>query len=260
MAMFTGKVAIVTGGSSGIGRATALAFAQENAKIVIADLLVEEGEEAVHRVRQAGAEGSFVKTDVSQEAQVKALIKKTIEVYGRLDYAFNNAGIIGPRRPLTEELEQNFDRIMTVNVKSVWLCMKHEISQMLKSGKGTIVNTSSVAGLVGALGLSIYCASKHAILGLTKTAAMEFASQGIRINAICPGVTETAMISASKNQPRNEGKITHANGKSVAYERCPLGRIASPEEIASAVIWLCSPSASYVVGHGLVVDGGFMAQ
>jgi NAD(P)-dependent dehydrogenase (short-subunit alcohol dehydrogenase family) len=257
--MFTDKVVIVTGGSSGIGRATALAFAQENAKIVIADLQVEKGEETVHRVRQAGAEGSFVKTDVSQEAQVEALIKKTIELYGRLDYAFNNAGIIGPRRLLTEEQEQNFERIITVNVKSVWLCMKHEISQMLNNGGGTIVNTSSVAGVVGSRGLSIYCASKHAILGLTKTAALEFASQGIRINAICPGVTETPMIGASKSQLKNNAQDTQSNEKSLYYERCPLGRIASPEEIAGAVIWLCSPSASYVVGHGLLVDGGFMA-
>jgi NAD(P)-dependent dehydrogenase (short-subunit alcohol dehydrogenase family) len=260
MALFTDKVVIVTGGSSGIGRATAVAFAQENANIIIADLEEEKGQGTVHRIRESGGEGLFVKTDVSQEAQVKALIKKTIKMYGRLDYAFNNAGIIGPRKLLAEQHAQNFNRIIAVNVRSVWLCMKYEVNQMLKDGGGIIVNTSSVAGLVGAFGLSIYSASKHAILGLTKTAALEYASQGIRINAICPGVTETPMIDATRNPVEDKVKIAPLAGETRPFERCPLGRTATPEEIAGAVLWLFSPAASYVIGHSLLVDGGFIAQ
>lgn len=260
MAMFTGKVAVVTGGSSGIGRATAVAFAQEGAKVVIADIHVEPGEETVRLVCQAGSEGFFVKTDVSREADIKVLINKIVEVYGKLDYAFNNAGIIQPRKPLIDQSVQSFNRIINANVKGVWLCMKHEIPPMLKNGGGVIVNTSSTAGLVGAPGLSIYSASKHAILGLTKTAALEYAAQGIRVNAVCPGVTETPMIGIIQGQSDNNSQVMEPNSGLRSYAKCPLGRTARPEEIASAVLWLCSPLASYVIGHVLLVDGGYTTQ
>jgi NAD(P)-dependent dehydrogenase (short-subunit alcohol dehydrogenase family) len=260
MAMFNGKVVIVTGGSSGIGRATAVAFAREGARVIIADLQVEQGEETVRLVRQTGSEGFFVKADVSREADVKGLIKKTVEIFGQLDYAFNNAGIIQPREPLIDQSEQNFNRIINANVKGVWLCMKHEIPQMLKNGGGAIVNNSSAAGLVGAPGLSIYSASKHAVLGLTKSAALEYAAQGIRINGVCPGVTETPMINIIKGQSDNNSQVIEPNWEPRDYTGCPLGRTARPEEIAGAVLWLCSPAASYVIAHVLMVDGGYTAR
>lgn len=260
MAMFTGKVAIVTGGSSGIGRATAVAFAQEGAKVVIADINVEPGEETVRLVGQAGGEGFFIKTDVSREADIKVLIKKIMEIYGKLDYAFNNAGVIQPRKPLIDQSMQNFNRIINANVKGVWLCMKHEIPAMLKNGGGVIVNTSSTAGLVGAPGLSIYSASKHAIIGLTKTAALEYAGQGIRVNAVCPGVTETPMIGIIQGHSDHNSQVMEPNSGQRSYAKSFLGRTARPEEIASAVLWLCSPLASYVIGHVLAVDGGYTAQ
>lgn len=249
---FAGKVAVVTGASSGIGRASALAFAREGAKVVVADVLVEGGEETVRLIQEAGGEAFFVKTDVSNAAAVEALIQKTVETYGRLDYAFNNAGIEGTSAPTAECTEENWDRTLTINLKGVWLCMKYEILQMLKQGGGAIVNTASIAGLVGFQGLPAYSASKGGIVQLTRAAALEYAKAGIRVNAVCPGVIRTAMVE------RLTGGEPEAEVGFVAGE--PIGRMGTPEEIAAAVVWLCSDAASFVIGHPLVVDGGWVAQ
>ena len=249
---FGGKVALVTGGSSGIGRATASAFAGEGANVVVADVLVEGGGETVRMIKEAGGEAIFVKTDVSKATEVEALIKKIVETYGRLDCAINNAGIEGTMAPTADCTEENWDRTININLKGVWLCMKYEIPQMLKQGGGTIVNTASVAGLVGLQGLPAYCASKGGVVQLTRTAALEYARAGIRVNAVCPGVIRTPMVDRLiAAQPEMEEALT-------AME--PVGRTGKPEEVAEAVVWLCSDAASFVTGHAMVVDGGFVAQ
>ncbi len=246
------KVALVTGGSSGIGRATALVFARKGAKVVVADVLTEGGEGTVSRIRDAGGQAIFVKTDVSKAADVMALVDDAVSTYGRLDCAFNNAGILGVNAPTADCTEDNWDRVIDINLKGVWLCMKYEIPQMLKQGNGAIVNTASIAGLVGSLGLPAYCASKGGIIQLTKTAALEYATKGIRINAVCPGVIRTPMVEqATGGKPELEAQFT-------ALE--PVRRMGTPEEIAEAVVWLCSDAASFVTGHPMVVDGGFVAQ
>jgi len=249
-----GKIALVTGGGSGIGRATALTFSREGARVVVADIVVEGGEETVRMIKEADADADavFVKTDVSKAAEVEALINKVVETYGRLDCAFNNAGIEGEQAPLADSPEENWDRVININLKGVWLCMKYEIPQMLKQGGGAIVNTSSVAGLVGFQGIAPYVASKHGVLGLTKTAALEYATTGIRVNAVCPGVIQTPMID------RFTGGNPEAAAQFAALE--PVGRLGTPEEIGEAVVWLCSEAASFVTGHPMVVDGGFVAQ
>ncbi len=247
-----GKVVLVTGASSGIGRATALAFAREGAKVVVADVQVEGGEETVRIIKEAGVEAIFVKTDVSDAAEVERLINRAKETFGRLDCAHNNAGIEGITAPTADCTEENWDRIIKINLKGVWLCMKYEIPQMLKQGSGAIVNTASVAGLVGFQGLPAYCASKGGIIQLTRTAALEYATKGIRINAVCPGVIRTPMVErVTGGKPEVEAQFT-------ALE--PVGRMGTPEEIAEAVVWLCSDAASFVTGHPLVVDGGLLAQ
>lgn len=251
MASLSGKVAIVTGGSSGIGKATAIAFAREGAKVVVASRREKEGQETVKQVQSAGSEGFFIKTDVSKETDVSAMVEKTIATYGHLDYAFNNAGIEQIPTPLVEQTEATFDQVMDINVKGVWLCMKHQIPQMLVSGGGAIVNMSSIAGIIGAPGLPIYVASKHAVLGLTKSVALEYAKQGIRINAGCPGMIETDLLDrAFANQEVKERLIAMH----------PIGRVGKPEEIAEAVVWLCSDKASFVTGQSLPLDGGYVAQ
>ena len=251
MASLSGKVAIVTGGSSGIGRATAIAFAREGAKVVVASRREKEGQETVKQVQSAGSEGFFIKTDVSKETDVSAMVEKTIATYGHLDYAFNNAGIEQIPTPLVEQTEETFDQVMDINVKGVWLCMKHQIPQMLVSGGGAIVNMSSIAGIIGAPGLPIYVASKHAVLGLTKSVALEYAKEGIRINAVCPGMIETDLLDrAFANQEVKERLIAMH----------PIGRVGKPEEIAEAVVWLCSDKASFVTGQSLPLDGGYVAQ
>lgn len=247
-----GKVALITGGGSGIGRATAQIFAREGAKIVVADVVVAGGEETVRLLKAAGGEAIFVKTDVSQPADVEAMIKKTVETYGRLDCAFNNAGIEGVVKPTVEYGEADWDRVIAINLKGVWLCMKSELQQMLKQGSGAIVNTASVAGLVGLPGFSAYVAAKHGVNGLTKTAALEYAKSGIRVNAVCPGAIRTPMFErGARDNPGIEEQVIAAE---------PVGRMADPTEVGEAVVWLCSDAASFVTGLPMAVDGGWVAQ
>lgn len=247
---FTNKVAIVTGGSFGIGRATALAFAKKGARIVIADWA--EDNETLNLIKDAGGEAIFVKCDVSKAGDVKAMVEKAIAAFGRLDYAFNNAGIEGVTAPVQDCSEENWDKTISVNLKGIWLCMKYEIPEMLKQGKGVIVNCASIAGLVGYIGLPAYVASKHGVIGLTKTAALECAKLGIRVNAVCPGAIKTPMID------RLTGKKKEVEDQFAAME--PIGRLGQPEEVANAVTWMCSDEASFVTGHAMAVDGGWTAQ
>jgi NAD(P)-dependent dehydrogenase (short-subunit alcohol dehydrogenase family) len=249
-----GKVALVTGGASGIGRATALTFAREGAKLIIADMNEEGGQQTVHMIAENGGEATFVQGDVSQAIAVEAMISKAVETYGRLDCAHNNAGIGSRPRVLLHELaEESWDRVIDINLKGVWLCMKYEISQMLTQGGGTIVNTASIMGLVGSWSRSgAYNASKHGVVGLTKTAALEYATAGIRVNCVCPGYIRTPLLeSLLTSQPAMEAQIV---------ARHPIGRMGQPEEIAEAVVWLCSDAASFVTGHTMTVDGGYVAQ
>lgn len=243
------KVALVTGGGSGIGRASALAFAREGAKVVVADVVVESGEETVQIIQKDGGEAVFVKADVSSPVDIEALMSKTIKVYGQLDCAHNNAGIVGDTgASVTDCTEDNWDRIINLNLKGVWLCMKYEIIHMAKRGHGVIVNTSSIAGLIGSItGGAAYSASKHGVLGLTRTAALEYAKAGIRINAVCPGTIRTPLSEELLSDPQIEAKFN---------TQIPVGRVGTPEEVAEAVVWLCSGAASYVTGQAIVVDGG----
>src|SRR5918996_737647 len=225
--MLKGKVALVTGGSSGIGRAAALAFAREGAQVVVADVVVEGGKETVDLIKQAGGEALFVKADVSQAAEVEAMVNKAVETYGRLDCAFNNAGTEGAIAQTDEYTEENWERVIAINLKGVWLCMKHEIPQMLTHGSGAIVNTASALGLVGITKQPAYVASKHGVVGLTKTAALEYAKLGIRVNALCPGAINTPMLDrALSTQPQLAESVTSME---------PVGRLGKPEEIAEAV-------------------------
>ena len=247
-----GKVALVTGGGSGIGRATALTFTREGAKVVVADVVIAGGEETVQLIKAAGGEAVFVKTDVAHAAAVEAMVKKAVDTYGRLDCAFNNAGIEGVIQPTAEYGEEHWDRVLAINLKGVWLCMKYEIPPMLKQGSGAIVNTASVAGLVGLPGFSAYVAAKHGVNGLTKTAALEYAKAGIRVNAVCPGAIRTPMFERGvRDNPGLEEQVR-------AME--PIGRMATPEEVGEAVVWLCSEAASFVTGLPMAVDGGWVAQ
>ncbi len=248
----SGKVALVTGGSSGIGRATALVFARQGAKVVVADVGVDGGEETVSLIRNTGGEATFVKTDVTQAVDIENLINKTVETYGQLDCAFNNAGIAGDLSLTADCSEEHWDRVISINLRGVWLCMKHEITHMLTHGSGAIVNTASVLGLVGMIGQIAYVAAKHGVVGLTKTAALEYAKSGIRVNAVCPGVIQTPMVENVINaQPElTEGLLMLE----------PIGRLGQPEEIAETVVWLCSDAASFVTGHAMASDGGYTAQ
>ena len=249
----TDQVVIITGGSSGIGRATAVALAKNGVKVTVAARRATEGEETVQLVKEAGSEGIFVKTDVTKEDDVQSLVEETVKVYGRLDYAFNNAGIEEMMTPLVEQTSDTFDQIMNVNVKGVWLSMKYEIPEMIRSGGGgAIVNMSSVAGVMGFPQMPIYIASKHAVLGLTKSAALECAKSGIRINAVAPGGVKTDM--AKRVVEQNHQLLETLTSMH------PIGRIADPEEIANAVVWLLSDKASFVLGHTLLIDGGMVSR
>ena len=247
------KVALVTGGASGIGRATALTFAREGANLVIADMNEEGGQQTVHMITENGGEATFVQVDVSNATEVEAMISKAVDTYGRLDCAHNNAGISsGGQRAFTADYpEERWHQVIAINLTGVWLCMKYEIPQMLQQGVGAIVNTASVAGLVGLPYASAYVASKHGVVGLTKTAALEYAKQGIRVNCVCPGYIETPMTEQGRNDPE---RMAHM----LASE--PIGRLGKPAEIAETVAWLCSDAASFVTGHTMTVDGGYVAQ
>jgi NAD(P)-dependent dehydrogenase (short-subunit alcohol dehydrogenase family) len=246
-----GKVVIVTGGTTGIGRETAVLFAREGAKVVVAGRREVEGQETMALVRAERGDGIFVKTDVSQTADVQALVSKAVEKFGRLDIAFNNAGVEGAWIPIVDQSEEAWDSTININLKGVWLCLKYEIRQMLKQGSGgAICNMSSVAGWIGSAGAATYCASKHGVIGLTKSAALETARSGIRVNAVCPAVVET---------PMGERIFGAPEMKKYALGLHPIGRFGKPMEIAEAVLWMCSDKASFMTGQSLVLDGGFLA-
>ena len=251
--LLEGKIALITGCSSGIGRAAAINFAREGAIVTGADVNREGGEATIKMIRDGGGKANFVLADVTDAGQVQSLIAGIVKAHGRLDCAYNNAGVEGDVSELHDTSERSYDRVMAINVKGVWLCLKYEIQQMRKQGGGAIVNTASVAGLSGFPNLSIYVASKHAVVGMTKSAAIECAQSGIRINAVCPGPVDTPMMERIAN---NEG----APGRQEFEAIVPMRRYASPEEIAIAVTWLCSPQASYVTGVTMPVDGGLFAS
>jgi len=250
--LLNGKITLVTGGGSGIGRATALAFVREGAKVMVADVVIESAQETLKMVEELGGEGMVAKVDVSQPKEVEAMVNQLMEAYGRIDCAFNNAGIGGDRAFTAKCTEENWDRVMSINLKGVWLCMKYEIPHMLQQGSGSIVNTASIAGLVGVLSTPAYVASKHGVVGITKAAALEYATSGIRINAVCPGVIRTPMIG------RRLEKKPEMEAGYVSME--PMGRLGKAEEVAEAVVWLCSEAASFVTGHAMAVDGGLVAR
>jgi NAD(P)-dependent dehydrogenase (short-subunit alcohol dehydrogenase family) len=250
--MLQGKIALVTGGGSGIGRATALRLSREGAKIMIADYMPEGGERTVRMIKEAGGEASFVEADVAVGKQVEKMVNETVKTYGRIDCAFNNAGIEGRIANTVECPEEVFDRTIAINLKGVWLCLRYEIPQMLKQGGGSIVNTASVAGLVGFVGLPAYNASKHGVVGLTRTAALEFATQKIRVNCVCPGVIRTPMVERILDKQGFTEQELNAGE--------PVGRMGQPEEIAEGVAWLLSDAASFVTGHPMVIDGGWVAR
>lgn len=249
---FSGQVALVTGAANGIGRATAQAFASAGLKVVVSDVDVTGGEQTVDLIRQAGGEALFVRCDVSRDAEVQALMTSVIEAYGRLDYAFNNAGIEIEKGRLNEGSEAEFDAIMGVNVKGVWLCMKYQLPLLMAQGGGAIVNTASVAGLGAAPKMSIYSASKHAVIGLTKSAAIEFAKKKVRVNAVCPAVIDTDMFRRAYESDPKKGEF--------AIAMHPVGRIGKVEEIAAAVLYLCSDAAAFTTGQALAIDGGVTAM
>lgn len=246
------KIALVTGGGSGLGRATVRALAREGAKVLVADLNLESAHETVTMVAETGGEASAFAMDVTVATQVEAMVQTTVERYGRLDCAFNNAGIPGKvGTSVIDYEEEDWDRVIAVDLKGVWLGMKYELKQMLKQGSGVVVNTASIAGLVGLVGSSPYVASKHGVVGLTKTAALEFAQQNIRVNAVCPGVFRTPLVEKIIAElPEREELYLSAQ---------PIGRMGRPEELAEAVVWLCSDAASFVTGHAFPVDGGYVA-
>jgi NAD(P)-dependent dehydrogenase (short-subunit alcohol dehydrogenase family) len=247
-----GKVALVTGAGSGIGRATALLFGREGARVVVSDRQPQPGEETAEAIRGAGGEAEFVAADVSQEDQVEALVERTVGLYGRLDCAFNNAGITGAPTPLHQLGSDRWQQILAVNLTGVFLCMKYELLRMQADGGGVIVNCASGSGVVATPGLAGYCATKHGVLGLTKTAAVENAKTGVRVNAVCPGSTDTPALRATM-------AIDSAVEKMI-LRSVPSGRLGESSEVAEAVVWLCSDRANFVSGHALFVDGASVAR
>lgn len=249
---FKGKVALVTGAAEGMGFSTAKAFAEAGASVVLVDIQADKVRAAAETLTNAGLTAMGISCDVSREDQVAAMIKKTVDTYGRLDAAYNNAGIQTPQVPAADMSYEDYDRTMAVNLRGIFTCMKYEIAAMLKNGSGAIVNCSSQGGVTGFPGQAAYIAAKHGVIGLTRTAALDYAQKGIRINAICPGVIRTPMAE----------RLLGGNKEIEAelIKSIPAGRLGTGDEIASAVLWLCSPGASFVIGHALMVDGGFTVQ
>ncbi len=252
--LLEGRISLVTGAGSGIGRAASVAMGREGATVAVSDINADGAEETLSAIKEAGGDGMFIHADVSRPGDVAALIGQAVAAYGRLDCACNNAGIEGfMEGRLHEYPEDRWDRLIDVNLKGVWLCLKHEIAQMTQQGGGAIVNTASAAGLVGSRRLSAYVVSKHAVVGLTKAAALEYARDGIRVNAVCPGIIDTPMV-------RRLIGGREADYESAIPARQPIGRLGKPEEIAESIVWLCSDAASLVTGLAMAVDGGFTAQ
>ncbi|MCK0097409.1 glucose 1-dehydrogenase [Yoonia sp. F2084L] len=256
MGLVTDQTALVTGGAAGIGRATALTFAAEGARVVVSDVNDKGGAETVAMIEKAGGTAIYVAADVSKPDAVGTLIAKAIAAYGKIDCAVNNAGIEGKIAPFTDQPEDNFDAIIRINLKGTYLCLQAEIAEMLKSGGGTIVNLSSIAGLIGFAGLSPYVASKHGVIGLTKNAALEYAKAGIRVNAVCPGGIDTRMLDSLADQA-TAGAQSSAEMMDPLH---PMGRIGTPQEVADLIVWLCSPRASFITGTAIPIDGGYVAQ
>ena len=253
MKTFENKTVLITGGTSGIGKAAALAFAREGANVVVSGRRVAEGEKVAGEIASAGGRGLFVQTDVAREDEIIALVEKTMGAFGALHIAFNNAGTEGQIGPLTtEQTVEHYHQVCDINIRGVLLSMKHEIPAMLRSGGGAIVNNSSLAGHLGFPGGSVYAASKFAVIGLTKSAALEFAGQGVRVNSVSPGLIQTEMFDRAFGEGETEIKKTKVT-------QTPVGRIGTPEEIASAVLWLSSPGAAFTTGQDIIVDGGFAA-
>ncbi len=249
---FQNKVALVTGAASGMGLATARAFVEAGAAVTLADINADGARSAAEDLVAAGHQAIGIRCDVADEAEVAAMVEQTVSTFGRLDAAFNNAGVQAPPSDMADEAAEEFDRVNAINLRGVWACMKHELRRMREQGSGAIVNCSSLGGLVGLPSRAAYHASKHGVIGLTRSAALEYAPRGICINAVCPGIIETPMVASML--------VSQPEAMKELMKEQPIGRLGRPEEIAAAVLWLCSPAASFVIGHALAVDGGYTAR